>query len=86
MPDEPAVDEGDRVTFVDEDGDVYDAIVFETYEYDAMIDVVYNAAGDGGFGRVSDARYDEQLVVETSVEHATEIEQPRTYVEGGWSA
>jgi len=86
MPDEPTVDEGDRVTYVDEDGDARDAIVFETYEHDAMIDVVYNAAGDGEFGRVSSARYDEQLVVETSVEHATEIDEPRSYVEGGWSA
>jgi hypothetical protein len=86
MADEPTVDEGDRVTFVDEDGVARDAIVFETYEYDAMIDVVYNAAGDGGFGRVNDARYDEQLEVETSVEHATEIDEPRTYIEGGWSA
>lgn len=82
----PDVDVGDRVTYFDEDGEVCDAVVFNTYEYDDMIDLAYNAAGDGLFERVSNARYDQQLEVDTSIGPATETGEPRSYVEGGWSA
>lgn len=87
---ETLVDVGDRVTYFDEDGDPYDAVVFDVYppgtDGRSMVDVVFNPANDDGdFERASGERYDEQLDVDTSVQEAEEISEPQTFTAGGWS-
>lgn len=87
---ESIVDVGDRVTYYDEDGDPHDAVVFDVYppapDGRSMIDVVFNPTHpDGCFDRSSEERYDRQLKVDTSVMEATEVGEPQTFAEGGWS-
>ena len=81
----PTPEIGEPVLHLDRDGEKFDAVVFNVYD-DGMIDVIYNTAGDGTFGRVNGAHVDDQVAVATSVPEAEAIDESYSYIEGGWSA
>lgn len=75
-------DVGDRVTLVDAHGQLHEAICCAVHG-ERTISAVYNDDRDDGVFELDDV--DERYDVATSLTPASTLDDPHSYIEGGWS-